>query len=229
MATIGFFLWVFVTGAVLSFLFWSVMVGISQKKSWREFAKRYKLTLDEGESSQDPLFMTGNLNGRLINIYTEIEKTEEERTESIYTHVEVFLAKVPPTLFLISKKSLPKSFEDITASELFKSDASSWPNPAVSIADSSEDLAVWMTPFRVKALASYFDMASQKGVETMLMGDGENAFLLWRGNDPLSDARQLNALVQKLYGFAKDFDAEDTGIKAKPNPSSDTAPADTPA
>lgn len=229
MATIGFYLWVFVTGAVLSFLFWSFVVGVSQKKAWREFAKRYKLTLDEGEKSGDPLFMTGNLNGRLLNIYAEIEKNEEERTQRIYTHVEVFLAKVPPILFLISKKALPSTFEAIDAQQIFNVQSTDWPNPSASVASDAGALGLWMTPLRMKALGAFFALSSEKGVETMLMGDGENAFLLWRGNEPLDDARKINALVQKLYAFAKDFDVEDIGMTANPNASIETAPADNPA
>ncbi|NBX66566.1 MAG: hypothetical protein EBQ96_06175 [Proteobacteria bacterium] len=229
MAQIGFILWVFVTGAVLSFLFWSVMVSLAQKKAWREFAKRYKLTLDEGEKSRDPMFMTGNLNGRLLNIYSEIEKDDEERTQRIYTHVEVFFYKVPPTLFVISKKALPKAFQDVGAEQVFNIKSPDWTNPAYSVTDDVSLLTTWLTPLRLKALRSFFDMAEQKGIETMLMGDGETAFLLWRANEPLADARAVNALVQKLYAFARDFDAEDIGTIAKPKASSEMAPVDSPA
>jgi hypothetical protein len=86
----------------------------------------------------------------------------------------------------------------------------------------------WMSKPRMQALGGFLAMGG-RDVDVMLMGDGEMAFLLWRSMNPLKDPRELNALVQKLYAYAKEFDAADTGISANPNASSDTALADKPA
>lgn len=228
MGLLGFILWVFVTAVVVSFLFWSTFIALAQKKAWSEFAKRYKLTLEEGERFRDPVAVTGTLNGRILNIYSEIEQDETERTQRIYTHVEVFLNDVPKTVFVISKSFLPKSMQDLVPQNPFTSTAREWPAPVTSHAAETMPISEWMTPARMKTLKDFMTL-TDRSTDVFLMGNGESAFLLWRGQKPLTDPRELNALVQKLYGFARDFDGTETGAIAKPNPSSDTEPADKPA
>ncbi len=228
MGIFSFALWGAVTLTVLGFLFWSVWVGLAQKKAWSEFATRYKLSIEKGKRFLDPVSVSGTLNGRELVIYPQIERNEEERTQRVSTHVEVYLNKVPATPFLISKKALPEYFSDVELSQDFIMPSADWPKPAVSRTDDAYVMANWMNTGRLRTLKALLDSAG-RGVEVMLMGDGEVAYILWRDLNPLIDPRLLNAIVQKLYGYAKDFDAADTGISAKPNPSSETAPVDNPA
>lgn len=214
MAYFGILFWAIVAVGVFTFLGWSTNTLLAQKKAWSEFGEKYKLNVRRGKFLE-PVSVTGFLNGRRINIYGELEKTNNERTQRIYTHVEVYLNAPLPFLALLSKKQLPDILGDVSLPETFKISSPDWFSPAVSMTSDSYAMANWMTPSRMRAFKGFMDMAG-RGTETLFYGDDSMAFLLWRSEDPLRDPRKLNALVQKLYGFAKDIDS--SGLVTAPAP-----------
>jgi|GEM_PF-3069155 len=225
---IGILFWSLIAFAVIGFMGWSTNVLMAQKKAWAEFATRYKLEVIKGRRFLEPVSVRGQLNGRQVIIYSNVEQTDNERTQRIYSHIEVYLNNPPPVRFVFSKKLLPEALGDINLPSVFTLPSPDWPSLAVSQTDDMIALANWLTRARLASLRGFMDMAG-KGAETLFFCDGDMAFMLLRTEDPLRDPRELNAMVQKLYAYAKDFDSGDTGMIAKPNPSSEMPVPDMPA
>ncbi len=227
MAIIGFLIWLVVAVAVLGFVAWSTNILMAQKKAWSEFAARYKLEVVKGRKFVDPWAVRGQLNGRQIIVYSNIEQSEREHTQRVYSHVEVYLNAPPAVKFILSKKPLPEAIAGVTLPSVFTGPSPDWPQLAVSQCDDVAALGAWMTHGRMTALRAFTDLAVHE-IECLLVCDGENAFMLWRGENPLRDPRELNALVQKLYGYAKEFDDTAWGISANPNPAREIPPSAVP-
>jgi hypothetical protein len=221
-------LWLIFAAAVLAFIGRSLNVVLTQKKAWQEFAARYKLDYIPGKRLMQPAGIAGRLNNRRIEVYSQAEQYDNERTASNYTHVEVGLNTMPGVAMIISKRALPRYFgTDFRLNDVFTSPGADWPQPAVSMTDDAQAMAKWMTPGRMRGLKAFMDSAGRFD-EPIFISEGNQAFLMWRTTDPLNDPRALNALVQKLYGFARDLDGLEpsTGTTAKPNaPSEPSEPA----
>lgn len=226
MGYVWIFLWVIFAGAVLSFLGWSTNIMMAQKKAWGEFAARYKLDVTKSKRFLGPISITGAIGGRRLNIYAQSEQQERERTERIYSHVEVFLNALPPATALFSKRPLPEFMADFSLGSTFTTPAPGWFAPTVAQTSDAYALANWLNPVRMKAFKNFTDN-TPRGAEPIFVCDGDQAFLLWRTEDPLRDPRNLNALVQKLFGIAKELDTgEATGKSAKPNVPSEISEPD---
>lgn len=210
------FLWAVFAAAVLGFQGWSVNILLAQKKAWREFASRYKLDVITPKKWLEPVALSGTLHGRRLNVYAEIEQTDRERTQRIYSHIEVFLNTRPDTYAAFSCKPLPDALKWLDLPQVFTSLSPDWPKPAVAVTDDPYKLANWLNPARMRTLRAFMESASARGDEAMLLVDHERAFLLWRTDNPLRDPRTLNALVQKLFSFAGDMDAAAAGNSANP-------------
>lgn len=224
-------LWLVLAVGIFGILGWSINVAMAQKKAWREFGTKYKLDIKPGFGGTPwmrPVSLSGAINGRRLNIYPQVEQNERERLQRIYTHIEVCLNN--PTLadMVLSKEFLPASLSSLGLPAAFSINMPEWPKLKVAQTDNAIAATAWFTPARVKAMASFMALAA-KDVEPIFVADTAQSFLLWRGEDPFKDPRKLNALVQKLFALAKELDADDAGINAKPKASSDNVPPDTAA
>lgn len=191
-SVISFVIWLAVAGIVFGGLLWSARIVTAQKKAWRAFAGKYGLTVIAGQKLLDPVALTGTLQDRKIVVY--VESDEQARTRRDYTHIEVYLQNPPPAGFIISQTPLPEALVHLALPQSFTLPGAT---PASATTDDPEAMAAWLTPARVDALKSLLEM-TEGTVQTMAMGNGEMAFLLWRGEDPLRDPRALNAIAQKL-------------------------------
>ncbi|HEY8963773.1 MAG TPA: hypothetical protein VIN59_04840 [Alphaproteobacteria bacterium] len=201
-----FLLWLIFAGVVLTFMGWSLNILLAQRKAWMAFADKYKLAVDkEGQGWITPVFLRGAIQNRDINIYSQNESEEGRRLSDVYTHIEVFLNTIPPAKCILAKRALPRFLADVSLPQKLEMSSSEWPKPSVAMTDDPIILANWLTGQRLIAFKGFMDMAGRDD-EPMLIADGEQAFLLWRTRNPLRDPRELNAVVQKLFGFAKEFD-----------------------
>lgn len=196
--------WLAFALAVFAALGWSVNITLAQNKAWGEFAAKYKLSVAPKLKLLDPVSLSGAINGRRINIYVNSERAPSGRTMSVFSHIEIFLNDKPPALVLAAKKPLPAAvFRDVRLPDEFRAPGIDW---AVCETDDIYAMGNWMTEARTRALKAYMDSAGQQDEAIFVSGE-DQAFLLWRTVDPLRDPRILNALVQRLFGTAKDLDS----------------------
>lgn len=222
-STLAFIFWVLVAVMVLAYLLRTSSIDSRRLRGWGEFAKRYKLQFERGSSPSDPVSVYGQLNGRRMLAFTSFEQGVDDRLGSLFTQIDVYLNNGPATSFLISKKPLPDAFADISMPDIFAPNSPDWPMPAVSMVVDRAVLDEWFTPLRMLALKRYMDFLGPKG-EGGLAGDGDELFLTWRSLEDVVDAKDLNSLVQKIYGFAREFELGDTGKTENPKASSVIVP-----
>lgn len=214
--------------AVIGVLGWSTNILLAQRQAWTAFANKYKLDIskDNPKSLLSPVTLRGSINSRPINIYAAVEQTDRERTQRIYTHVEIYLFDQPPTPFLFAKKKLPEIIGAVQLPQIFTMNEAAWPSLTVAQTENADALRQWMTSpaTRLPAFANFMNSVDEES-ETFFIYDGNNpAFILFRTEDPMRTPQKLNALVQKLFGFAKDLDNPDTGTAANPNAPQETTP-----
>lgn len=223
MTIVWIILWVVVAAGVLGYLGWSANILMAQKKAWSEFAARYKLEVTKGARLMSPVSLSGAINNRRLNVYSVTERSERERMERVYTHIEVFLNAPPNFMMVLSRKTLPATMANLTLPQVL-----TLPECRVAQTDNQTAFLAWLNPARQATLKNFMS-AGDKDTEMMLVCDSAQGFLLWRTEDPMRDPKKLNALAQKLFTFAKEFDAADAGITAKPKPSSESVPPSTTA
>jgi len=197
---IWFVLWLIFAVGVFTWLGWSVNITLSQRKAWSEFASKYKLDVVKPGSPIAPVGVRGNLQGRQITIYTDVETTPERRTQELYTMIEVFLNKLPPAMTVMSKYSLPEKMSDITLPQTMQVEGL-----AVAQSEDAAKVTEWLTQKRRQAIRTFMDAAApDEGA--MLISDDDIAFLLWRTMDPMRDVRVLNAKVQSMFAIARELE-----------------------
>lgn len=209
-------LWLVFALAVFTALGWSLNITLAQNKAWGEFAAKYKLAVAPKLKMLDPVSVSGLLNNRRINIYVSTEPAR--RTASVYSHIEVILNHNPGVAMFAAKKPLPVAvFRNVRLAHIYTAPGIDW---AVRETQDVYAMSNWMTPARTQALKNYMDSAGKED-EPIFVSDGNQAFLLWRTVDPLRDPRILNALVQRLFGIAKELDA---GAAPMENANASSAP-----
>ncbi len=209
-------LWLVFALAVFTALGWSLNITLAQNKAWGDFAAKYKLAVAPKLKMFDPVSISGLLNNRRINIYVSNEPAR--RTTSVFSHIEIFLNHNPGVVMFAAKKPLPQAvFQGTRLAHIFSAPGVEW---AVRETQDVYAMSNWMTAARTAALNTYMNSGGPQD-EPIFVSDGHQAFLLWRTVDPLRDPRILNALVQRLFGIAKELDA---GAAPMENPKASSAP-----
>lgn len=211
--------------AVIGVLGWSTNILLAQRQAWTTFANKYKLSItkDDPKSLLTTITLRGVIGQRPVNIYAVTEQADRERTQRIYSHIEVFLFDNPPCQCLLSKKRLPSDLVTVQLPQMVKIDGLILD---YAHTDNAESLTAWMNakPARKTAMINFMNSVDEES-EALFLHDGTSpAFILFRTIDPLRTPQKLNALVQKLFGFAKDLDSPETGTAAKPNAPIETTP-----
>lgn len=208
-------LWLLLAIGVIGFIGWSTNILMAQKKAWQEFAAKHKLEITQEPGLLKPVSLAGLIGGRRTNIYSQTEQNPMEKMQRIYTHVEVFLNTPPAVMLVLSKKLLPSLMSELTLPIGIAVRGTDWPVMSVAQTNDPDAAKVWLNVPRQRALNNFMSL-SNKETETIFICNGVQAFLIWRSEDPLRDPKKLNALVQKLFALAKELDAADAGISAKP-------------
>jgi len=224
MTFVWIFLWVMVAVGVLGYLGWSANIAMAQKSAWTTFGNKYKMEITPGAKFLSPPALSGLIQGRKMHVYVTIEQGINERLERVYTHVEVMLNNPPRFMAVLSKKPMPVSMTEFRLDQTY-----AMPELKVAQTDDLAAMAQWMNPARVSTIKNFMAGSNAPDTETIFISSGDQAFLLWRTEDPMRDPKKLNALAQKLFTFAKELDAADAGMMAKPNSPSESVPPSTPA
>lgn len=221
---IWFLIWLLFAAAIFGFMGWSTNILLAQKKAWATFGGKYKLTVTRA-GFFDPVAVNGDLQGRSISIYAQSETTETRRTRTLFSHIEIGLRAPIPAFLLLASQDLPIEFSDITLPERLVFEGAG-PKPRVAQTDDMGVATAWLTPKRLSALQGFFKLDAT--ASAIIVCDKSQMFMLFRTPDPLRDPRALNALIQKMYGFAKDLDGDavyNTAIQL-PKAGSDVTPDD---
>lgn len=184
---------------------------MAQRAAWKLFADKYKLGFDKEKGVYGRAFVSGAIGGRRLNLFSVTDVRDVAYVRENFVHIEVFLNDVPQALMLFSAKALPDFAQEYSLPQELMFKAGIMPE-SLQIAQSDDAGAAkeWLGEGkRAQALGAFMREAANEDVEALFMAEGENAFLLWRTRHVMRDARELNAVVQRLFGYAKDMDSKD--------------------
>ena len=193
--------------AVIFAVIWSYHTANLQKRAWAAFAARYQMNFIPAQGLQPPA-LNGQIKDRSVNIYAQPVISPEGR-QSLYSVVEVFLNNVPDELFVVSSTGFADFQNDIDLPQPFAIDNVDWPRDVMARTLEDEDPVAWFQSDKeyIRTLRQFMEMP----FDTALVCDRNQAFLVVRTPDPLTDPNKINRIIGKLFDYAAVYD------KRKPN------------
>jgi hypothetical protein len=187
-------------GAFVFFIYgWSLKVLIEQKRAWRAFAQKNKLSYEHGRLTT-PASVTGLYEGYRIYLYTDAEFTPDIRGQRFVSVIELELGQGAPTGAAIGSKKLEGfvlSLERLR--QEYKPLYEGWDDSIVLRTRNAAILKLYLTDKRLAALKDVFDMKSS-GV--LFFFDEVEAVLRIQSSDPLKDSKRIEAILKRLIKAA---------------------------
>ncbi len=188
-------LYICLAGFVIGLFVWTTRVLFQQKKAWRAYAKKYKLTC-ENNSFFSSAYVHGILGDNRINVFSEEQLSPDGRGTRFRSVIELMRESPVPTRAALASGdlvALVSEIEDMAHSYTPVSD--SWNATWAAKTDEKSVLKRYLTEQRLQALQSVFKI---KNTSSIFIFDGEDALLRFETGDPLHDPRKLDKIVKKM-------------------------------
>ena len=193
------FLWVLFVLCAAGFFLWSYHTTFEQKKAWKAYAQKMKLQYSGGSLLQSPE-MTGEIKGHRVNFYPDFVENEQGQ-KSTQNVVEVFLSTTPDVACIVASPGFTDFLMQINLPNTFKIENSDWPNSVLSQCPDGENCVEWFMADKNRVTA--IQHLTKLPFNTAFVADKNQAFVVIRTANPLSDPRKLNQLVKKLILMAE--------------------------
>lgn len=198
------FLWILFVLTIIGIFAWSFHVIHEQKRAWQAFAVKYHLQYIKGALFQPPA-ITGQLKDRMVNIYVQ-QNTQSEQGRKSATMIEVFLTKIPVSVALVASQGFGDLAAQAQLPEPFNVEDSDWPKNIIARAPDDRMAQIWFSAHknRVRAIQKLMKIPN----DTAFVITEDNAFVVFRTPEPLSDPRLLNKIIIELFEVASMLETE---------------------
>jgi len=192
-------LWLFLSGALLYFLGWTLFILFRQKQAWKSFSVRKKLRYRAHSMMASPE-ISGALNGYSINFLIAEHFTPDGRSSRKLTAIEVQLLSKMPFEGGIASGGMVSLIQSIRMREETKPNHPKWDKNYIAASSSGAAMEAYLTPERIDALTSL--MKIRNGWVILIFR--ADAFLLrFDTPDPLESQQKLEKLTDKILEMAK--------------------------
>lgn len=197
--SIGFFLWLIFTIAILGFAWWGLHVQLLQKRAWEVFASKYKLKYRSNKFHEAPE-MEGFFGDFYMRAYEadDADSTGRKRKALAF---EMELRHAFPFAMLICRRAEQAVFRQANLEHRIKmTDHPNW-NAENLIGTENEALTkAWLIPERLDALQDIFSVPAAK---PLFIAGPDRAAIILQMEEPLNDPRKINALAKRLSKAAE--------------------------
>ena len=220
------FLWVIFVLCAAGFFLWSYHSTFEQKKGWKAYAQKMGLTYSGGALLDSPE-MTGEIKKHRVNFYPDfVENAQGQR--STQNVIEVFLNIKPDLACVVASPGFSDFLIEIDLPESFTVEDNNWPKSALSRCPTGQLCSEWFTGQRSRIDA--IQQLLKLPFNSAFVSDQNNAFVVIRTANPISDPRRLNQVVNKLIVIAEMLQTNaDQPTMAKPKDDKETVEPETSA
>lgn len=211
--SIWFYVWLFLSGALLYFLGWTLFILFRQKQAWRAFAAEKKLRYRTASMMASPE-MSGTVDGRAVSFLIGEHISQDGRSSRKLTAVEVQLLSKMPFEGGIANGTMVSVVQSLRLKEEINPNHPKWDKNYIAAASSGFALESYLTPERMEALTSIMKI---RNGSMILIFRGDMMLLRFDTPDPLDKKEKLSKILAKLNETAKLLElkaGEDGRLKA---------------
>lgn len=197
--SIWFFLWLFLSGALLFFLGWTLFILFRQKQAWKNFSVEKKFRYRASSMMASPE-MSGTVDGRAVNFLIGEHISPDGRSSRKLSAVEVQLLSRMPFEGGVASGIMVSLIQSMRLKEEINPNHPKWDKNYIAAATSGYALESYLTPERLEALTS---MMKIRNGSTILIFRGDMVLLRFDTPDPLDTKEKLSKILAKMSETAK--------------------------
>ena len=191
-------IWAFFALFILGFVGWTLLILWQQKKNWKAFAKKHKLSYDPGSFMGSPSIQ-GAFNDRNIYVYAEALQTPDARSQRYVNVIEIHLGGGMPTGGVVATQELKNFVNSLVFDGTFAPDLPEWSGDYLLKVRDTKPAKAYLTKERQQVLHKLF---ATKKITAMFFFDEIEAVLRIQTPLPMSKPGQLEKIVKKLSAAA---------------------------
>jgi hypothetical protein len=149
--SIWFYLWLLLSGGLLFFMGWTMLILFRQKKAWKQFAARHKLRY-KADAMMAPPEVSGVLNDYTVSLFTGEHMTPEQRSSRKLTAIEVSLTSRLPFDLVVATGGMVDLARGLNLKEEIRPESVKWEKGWFAGASSRAAADAYLTPERLSAL-----------------------------------------------------------------------------
>lgn len=192
-------LWLFLSGALIYFLGWTLFILFRQKQAWKGFSVRKKLRYRAHSMMASPE-MSGSLDGYSINFLIGEHFTPDGRASRKLTAIEVQLKSHMPFEGGIASGGMVPVVQSTRMKEEIKPNHPKWDKNYIASSSSGAALEAYLTPERIDALTSLMKI---RNGWVILIFRAETFLLRFDTPDPLDSQQKLDKITDKIIEMAR--------------------------
>lgn len=204
-------LWLLIATAIAGYYGWSIHLTMMQKKAWKAFATRYKLTFHDGGFMTPPA-MQGRISGYPFRAYTEILSNTFLGRSGNWTIMELTFdpAMKDASLIMVSAE-LADEIEQSPLYKPFKPASAGWGD--TELRSEKPDVFKHLDDGKIDSLKR---LIALKG-GYIFITDADGAIVSARTRSPLDNPNEMNAILKVLVSVAENWQTPNTP-SAQPKP-----------
>jgi hypothetical protein len=189
-----FLIWVFLAVFISGIFLWSLQILIRQKKTWGDFGRKHKLNVRTPALMKSPV-VSGEFRGFLIQLYSEEQPTEDQRSKRFRTILQIEMPAMPVEGIVASQKNHAFANGLLDLTETYVPEFPGWESSILVKTSNTEILKSYLTDERLRAMQALMTI---KTVSALYIFDRTTGFLRFETPDPLYDAQKLERLLSKI-------------------------------
>ncbi len=209
--SIWFVLWAILSVGLLYFTVWTMFVLHKQKKSWKAFAKKYKLRYQANSMLESPE-VKGVLDDYTVGVFMGEHMSPDMRRARKLTAIEVNLNSIMPTEGAIASADMVAVIQELNFKNEIKPDHPDWKISYVAASDNKTVLESYLTKERQEVLTGLMKI---KNAAVIFIFRGEVALLRFDTPEPLDSPKKLDQLVKKMIAAARILEFNDALPESK--------------
>jgi hypothetical protein len=203
-AVLWFLFWTVIAVAVGLYCLYSLQLTINQKKAWKAFSKKYKLTYKETSFYAPPGFF-GKINDQLVMAYVEGERNSFPGRGGFWSVIEApFSSPLREHALVMVSPNYKHEVMENDALKPFSPESLAWKKEDMLYSDAPDFFRSYMGKENLMSLAALREM--KKG-DYIFVLDGEDSVVSYRSKRPLDNPAELNKIVKILLEIARVWSA----------------------
>ncbi len=197
------------SGTLLLFLGWTLVILMRQKRAWKEFAKKHNLRYKVSGLMLSPE-VTGVIDGYSIALFTGEHGDNQSRTTRKMSAVEIVLHNKMPVAGAVGSGNMVSLIQKMNYGQEYRPKVKGWDKEHIILSENARFMKAYLNKDRLGALLKLMKM---KNAWVIFIFTTRDTLLRIDTPDALSDLEKIENTVQRLIKTAKLLELEKSESK----------------
>jgi hypothetical protein len=193
-----FIVWILIAIIVFGAFFWSLKTLFDQKRAWKTFGDKYKLTFTRGTIMKSPT-LEGVIAGYKLLVFSQDRATNDVRGKRYMTVIQLALPSGMPTGGAIASAVFAEFIRQLSLPHSIKIVHEGWDYTLITQAQDEGVLEEFLTPARLTALDQVVQL---KNCTMLYIFDRQETYLRVETPEALDTPSKLDVIVKKMITAA---------------------------